>query len=112
MEYVRSGKDWKQSPPSHPVRTLGSVVEEVGVEDTAKGQVVVVSGTRVLVRRQERQRLLEVLHETHLGVGTMLAIARHLWWWPGMSNNVRQVYSNFQACMLGSRAKSKFEPCH
>ena len=75
VEYVYSGKDWKQSPPSHPVRTLGSVMEEVGVEDTAKGLVVVISGTRVLVPRQEHQTLLEVLHETHLGVGTMLATA-------------------------------------
>ena len=52
---------------------------------------LVVSGTRVLVPRQECQRLLEFLHETHLGAGTILATVRRLWWWPGMSNNGRQV---------------------
>ena len=49
IEYMQSREDWKHSPPSHPVRTLGSVMEKVGVEDTEKGPVVVVSGMRVLV---------------------------------------------------------------
>lgn len=58
VEYLRSGQDWKLSPPLHPVRNMRSVWEELGVEDMAKGPVAVVLGTRVLVLRQERQRLL------------------------------------------------------
>ena len=41
-----------------------------------------------MVPRAERQRLLEVLHETHLGEGMRVATARKIWWCPAMANNI------------------------
>ena len=37
----------------------------------------------------------------------MIATARRVWWWPSMSNEVRQVYRNCQVCQLESRAKER-----
>ena len=63
-----------------------------------------------MVTRAEGKRLPEVLHETHLGEGSMIAMARRIWWWPSMSNQIRQLYRNCQVCMLESRAKQRQPP--
>ena len=54
--------------------------------------------------------MLKVLHETHMGEGSMIATARRVWWWPSMSNEIRQVYRNRQVCQLESRAKERQPP--
>ena len=82
----------------------------MGVEDTAKGPVVVIGGSRVMIPRGGRKKLLEVLHETHMGEGSMIATARRVWWWPSMSNEIRQLYRNCQVCMLESRVKQRQPP--
>ena len=79
---------------NHPVQALASLEDKLGVEDMAKGPVVMVGGTRIMIPRGARKRLLALLHETHLGEGSMIATARRLWYWPSMRNEVRQVYRN------------------
>ena len=92
---------------NHPVQALASLEDELGVEDTAKGPVVMIGGTRIMIPRGTRKRLLALLHETHLGEGSMIATARCLWYWPSMHNEVCQVYRNCQACQVESRAKER-----
>ena len=50
----------------------------MGVEETAKGPVVIIGGTRIMIPRGVRKKLLALLHETHLGEGSMIATARRL----------------------------------
>ena len=95
----------KETPGTHPVRALASLMDEVGVEETAQGPIIVVGGSRVMVPRAERKKLLEIIHETHLGEGAMVATARRIWWWPSMANQIRQLYRNCQVCMLEGRSK-------
>ena len=110
IEFVNSGKDMRETPGSHPVRALASLMDELGVEATAQGTIIVLGGSRVMVPRTERKRLLEVLHETHLGEGAMVATARRIWWWPSMANQIRQLYRNCQVCMLEGRSKQRQAP--
>ena len=79
----------------------------MGIEETAKGPVVMVEGTRVMIPRGARKQMLALLHESHLAEGAMIATARRLWWWPGMNNEVRDLYRNCQACQVESRAKER-----
>merc|ERR1711888_369978 len=79
----------------------------MGVEETTKGPVVMVEGTRIMVPKGARKRLLALLHESHLGEGAMIATARRLWWWPAMNNEVRELYRNCQACQVECRAQER-----
>ena len=45
-----------------------------------------------------------------MGEGSMIATARRIWWWPSMSNEIRQLYRNCQVCMLEGRAKQRQPP--
>ena len=94
VDFIRSGEEVKDVSVNHPVRSLASLQDEMGVEEMAKGPVVIIGGTRIMIPRGARKRLLALLHETHLGEGSMSATARRLWWWPSMRNEVRQVYRN------------------
>merc|ERR1711891_83116 len=91
VEFIRSGEEVKNASVNHPVRAMASMQQVMGVEETAKGPVVMVEGTRIMIPRGARKRLLALLHETHLSEGAMIATARQVWWWPSMNNEVRQV---------------------
>ena len=110
VDFVNSGKQVKETPGSHPVRALASLMDEVGIEETPKGPIVVVSGSRVLVPASERRRLVEVLHETHLAEGAMVATARRIWWWPSMANQIRQFYKACEKCKLEAKSKPRQNP--
>ena len=110
IEFIQSGGDIRETPKAHPVRALASIMEEVGVEETAQGPVTVVGGSQAMVPRAERKKLLEILHETHLGEGAMVATARRIWWWPSMANNICQLYRNCQMGMLEGRSKQRQAP--
>merc|ERR1711888_191718 len=73
VEFIRSGEEVKNVSVNHPVRALVSLQDEMGVEETAKGPVVVIGGTRIMIPRGGRKKLLEMLHETNMGEGSMIA---------------------------------------
>ena len=97
VEFIRSGEEVKKSPVNHPVRAMAAMQQVMGIEETAKGPVVMVEGTRVMIPRGARKQMLALLHESHLAEGAMIATARRLWWWPGLNNEVRDLYRNCQA---------------
>ena len=55
-------------------------------------------GNRVVIPTTLRSRLLEELHEGHLGIVRMKAVARSLIWWAGMDSEVEEVTKTCQSC--------------
>ena len=47
-------------------------------------------GSRVVVPPEERERVVEELHETHPGICRLKALARSYVWWPKMDADVEQ----------------------
>ena len=88
LRFLRSGQDVKDTPPDHPARAHASVMAEMGVEETPRGPLLLVGGNKIFVPSMDRQRLLELLHSTHLSDHSMMEMARRLWWWLGMNNSI------------------------
>merc|ERR1712082_493304 len=57
VEFIRSGEEVKKSPVNHPVRSMAAMQQVMGVEETAKGPVVMVEGTRIMIPRGARKQM-------------------------------------------------------
>jgi hypothetical protein len=68
--------------------------ESLRVEDG-----LVVCGTRLLVPKDARRRVLDLLHLSHSGVTKTTELATQLYVWPGMTNDVRVRVGTCSACV-------------
>ncbi|KII65137.1 hypothetical protein RF11_14079 [Thelohanellus kitauei] len=50
-----------------------------------------------------RRRLLERLHESHMGIVKTKSLARNYLWWPGMDSDIENVISGCQQCQYEKR---------
>lgn len=67
--------------------------------------------SRVIIPPQGRQFVLEELHETHLGVNKMKALARSFIWWPGMDTEMEHLVKTCPVCQE-SRSAPPAAPLH
>ena len=88
VRFIRSGMDVKDTPPDHPARAHASILAVMGMEETPRGPILLVEGSRIVVPTTERRRLVELLHSTHLSDRSMIKTARRLWWWTSMNNQI------------------------
>ena len=77
-------------------------------EFSMKGGVLL-RGDRLFVPKLLRQRVFDIIHETHLGITKSLQLLRTKVWWPKMDEFVR---SRIRACVhcLSVQPRSKHEP--
>ena len=54
--------------------------------------------SRVVIPPAGRQLLLDELHDTHLGVSKMKALARSYIWWPGMDSDIENLVKSCSVC--------------
>ena len=64
----------------------------------------IVWGSRVVVPTPGRQRVLQQLHEGHLGMARMKGLARMYMWWPRMDEEVSQVVRSCHECQKNQAA--------
>jgi transposase InsO family protein len=60
---------------------------------------LVLAGTRLLVQRAARKTILDQLHLSHSGMSKTNELARQLYYWPGMVNDVNTRVSGCMACV-------------
>lgn len=56
-------------------------------------------GNRVVIPRKAQERMLQLLHETHQGASSMKAVARSLFWWPGMDREIQELSAQCVSCV-------------
>jgi len=68
-------------------------------------------GSRVIIPPKHQAQLLAKLHEGHLGIVKMKALARSYMWWPGMDKAIEEVAKGCTGCQLAQN-NPKTAPLH
>ena len=68
-------------------------------------------GNRVIVPTKLRGRVLETLHEGHMGTVKMKGLARGYVWWPRMDEDIEGVTKRCEGCQ-GVANNQKQAPLH
>ncbi len=71
----------------------GSRFQELSVHDGC-----ILWGSRVVVPPKGRQKMIEELHEAHLGICRMKSLARSYVWWPNMDQELEKKVKTCQVC--------------
>ena len=56
-----------------------------------------------MIPPQAPQKVLKLLHETHIGISRMKSLARQFVWWPNMHSEIEQYVRNCATCQLSTK---------
>ena len=97
MKVLREWKALKDLPRDHPAQGYKSQWDAMSVEDTYG---VLLYHGRIVVPEAARKRVLASLHLQHTGENKTLMNARQLYYWPGMTNDIKRLVSSCKECIL------------
>ena len=75
---------------------LKSVRGQLSVDE----ELVYVDGSRIVLPNKYISSVLTSLHSSHAGINKTYDIARQLYFWPGMLNDIKQLIEKCQACRI------------
>ena len=64
-------------------------------------------GNRVIIPTACRTKVLEELHQCHLGIHRMKALARSYLWWPHLDKDLENLVHNCHTCQMHPNTPSK-----
>ena len=89
-------------PPDHPGRSYRTDWHLLGTQDN-----LVTFGETILVPKAARKELLQMLHFAHLGQQKTIALAKQLYFWKGMSNEISQLVDSCEKCQTHANFQQK-----
>jgi transposase InsO family protein len=103
LYYVRTGWPRKVDAELMP---YFSIKNELTIEENC-----LLRGMQVIVPPDLQKKVLKLMHEAHIGVVKMKALARSYVWWPGMDKALEEVTKQCEECQVNHREDSK-TPLH
>ena len=73
-------------------------------EDLSMGNGLITKRARLIIPSTLRRKVLEQIHEGHLGIGKCMLKARDSVFWPGISNKIRETVEKCGICQASSKA--------
>ena len=73
-------------------------------EDLSMENGLITKGARLIIPSTLRRKVLEQIHEGHLGIEKCMLKARDSVFWPGISNGIRETVEKCGICQASSRA--------
>ena len=69
-------------------------------------------GSRVIIPCQFRGQLLQELHAMHLGINRMKSVARSIFWWPGLDQDIGNLVATCGECQVNANRPTKEDTHH
>ena len=66
---------------------------------------------QVIIPPSLQEKMVTLLHESHLGIDRMKALARSYVWWPGMEKKLEEMTKQCQGCQINHKEDPK-TPLH
>ena len=96
IQALRDDKDPKMLPLTHPARLYANMWDEISLDKTFG---LLMYQTRLIIPERARSDILDKLHLAHQGISKTRALAKQLYYWPGISNDIAQMVSNCSKCL-------------
>ena len=106
VKAVISDKDASELPPWHAAKQY---LAKWGDLSVVQGVLLCLDSVRIVVPRSMRKQVLQQLHESHSGIQRTRELARQLFYWPGMSRDVKSMIDSCEECQV-LRASQPAEP--
>ena len=92
----KNGEDPSKLSQNHPSRAYKSIWNDVSLFDDQP--LLVYQGHRIVVPPSCRARILDILHKPHVGQTKTKKNAQQLYFWPGMTNDIKNVVEKCDEC--------------
>ena len=86
----------KLLPSNHPGHQISSVWSQLSINETLG--LIIVDNQRIFVPKSQRQCILEKLHLAHCGTNKTTWRAKDLYYWRGMSSEIKLMVQNCDIC--------------
>ena len=106
-EAVKGHKVPSQLPITHPAQKFQGQWDALSIEATLP-HLILYHG-QIVVPHEARKEVLKTLHIQHTGESKTLANARQIYFWPGMTSDVKLMAAACKEC-LGLRPSQQMEP--
>ena len=105
VKMIENDLPFANLPPTHEARLLKNVWHDLSVLDSV---LLVYDDSRIIIPKQARPAILEKLHQSHSGITKTRQLARELYYWPHMSNDIKQMIDSCELCQR--LRQSQFDP--
>ena len=97
-EYKGQESEKNEFPIRCPLPDFKPVWSQLSLYDCDEGTLITFDADRIVVPSNLRQQVLAALHSSHSGLNKTNALARQLYFWPTMNNDIKNVVSSCSAC--------------
>jgi transposase InsO family protein len=98
VDAIKNGKELNDLPSAHPATAYKGIWSELSLMDDQQPTLVVFNSSRILVPKRARQELLRLLHLPHAGIVKTRVAAKQLYYWPGMTNEIKMMVESCSTC--------------
>ena len=82
-------------PEDHPARRDAAVWDNIALDDSNN---LLLYSNRIIVPAGYRKTLLELLHLSHSGITKTRELAKHLYYWPGITTDIKKMVESCSEC--------------
>ena len=97
--YIHMGWPVDRRMLPHELHTFWNYREDLSMENG-----LITKGARLIIPSTLRRKVLEQIHEGHLGIEKCMLKARDSVFWPGISNDIRETVEKCGICQASSKA--------
>ena len=97
LDGVSKHRELNQLPRDHPAQSYSSYWDALAVEPELPG--LILYHGRIVVPATAKEEILKTLHVQHTKETKTLANARQLYFWPGMTKDIKLMVSQCQQCI-------------
>ena len=92
LEFKRSGRMVKESPPDHPVRSFAGTWGNVKLMDGDRSTLLIYESSRIIPPEKVRAQLIRESHKSHKIIDGITQL-RAYYFWPKMQEQAKEEYS-------------------
>ena len=84
----------------HPAATYKKLWDRISIVGGGGSRLLVLDGQQIIVPAISRPKVCHALHIPHCGITKTKKMAAALYYWPGMNNDIEQLITNCQECLM------------